>query len=263
MGRIISIANQKGGSGKTSLCVNLGAALALTKKKVLILDIDPQRHATFCLGIKDEGISVSVYDVISESDQSVYDAVIETPIPNLHLLPGDQRLVRLEIFLIDLDKREFSLKTNMGKIHNDYDFVLIDCPPSLGLLFINALTYSKEVFIPINASDFLSLEGLSRLLETIQSVRSKTNRALELTGIILNNYDTRTKLSKELSNIIGQQENLRGRIFNTFIHRTVKIAESASFGLPIIKYYPRSKASLDYQNLTKEVLKHGKDKGNR
>jgi len=250
--RIIAITNQKGGSGKTTTAVNLGACLAGLGEKVLLVDIDPQAHTTTHLGFKPHEIETTIYDVLINS-QPVDKAITKTLVKKLDILPSNVNLSGAEIELVNTVGREKILKDRMKGLNDKYDYILIDCPPSLGILTLNALNAAQELFIPIQA-EFFALEGVTKLLQTVKVVKERLNRKLEISGIILTIFDGRKNICKDVAQKV--EEFFKEKAFKTRIRDNVKLAEAPSYGQPVILYAPRSHGSLDYQKLAKEVLSH-------
>ncbi len=251
--RIIALINQKGGSGKTTTAVNLGASLAKLNKRVLIIDIDPQAHATIHLGVDLQKLENSIYEVLI-SGKSLKEVISKTEMDNLELVPSHINLSGAEIELVNMIGRETILKDNINKLKAKYDYILIDCPPSLGLLTLNALTTANEVMIPIQ-TEYLALEGMSKLVSTIEIVRKRLNKNLEITGIIPTMYDSRTNLSQEvLDNISGY---FKKKVFKTVIRQNIRLAEAPSYGKPIVLYSARAHGNEDYMKLAKEVIRRG------
>ena len=255
MTRRIVVANQKGGTGKSSVVVNLGACLGLRGKHVLIIDLDSQRHATFWLGIKDSEVEKSIYDVLTDKNTLVSTIIQKTGVDNLDLAPASPDVAHAELMLAGMKRREYALLDKVRDTETRYDFIFIDCPPSLGLLSVNAMAYAHEVFIPLDASDFLSLEGLSRLLATIQRIQENINDTLKVTGIVLNKFDPRLKLCREIQETVKEHPEIGGQLFKTVIRRNITIAESVSFGLPVMLYDEGAHGAEDYQKLADEVIK--------
>jgi chromosome partitioning protein len=250
--RVITITNQKGGSGKTTTAVNLGAALAQMKKKVLLVDVDPQAHATIHVGLKPHELVHTLYDVLMNSwpaDQTL----LKTQVEGLDILPSHIDLSGAEIELASAVGRESVLKESLRDLKG-YDFVLMDCPPSLGLLTLNALNAGKEVFITIQA-EFFALEGMSKLLKTIELVKQRLNKELEITGVILTLFDGRKNICNDVAKRV--EEHFKGKVFKTRIRDNVKLAEAPSYGQPVTMYAPESYGSQDYKRLAKEVISHG------
>lgn len=250
--RIIAITNQKGGSGKTTTTVNLGTCLAGLGKKILLVDIDPQAHTTTHLGFKPHEIEITIYDVLINS-QPVDKTITKTLVKKLDILPSNVNLSGAEIELVNIVGRENILKDRIKGLNGKYDYILIDCPPSLGILTLNALNTAQELFIPIQA-EFFALEGMTKLLQTIKVVKERLNRELEISGIILTMFDGRKNICRDVTQKV--EEFFKEKVFKTRIRDNVKLAEAPSYGQPVILYAPRSYGSLDYHELAKEVLSH-------
>ncbi|MBP9115722.1 MAG: ParA family protein [Acidimicrobiia bacterium] len=250
--RVISIANQKGGVGKTTTSVNLGAALAEAGNRVLVIDLDPQGNATTGLGIQHRDLEGSVYDVII-NDKSLEDCTEPTAVRNLFVVPATIDLAGAEIELVPAFSREMKLKKAIKEILEDYDYVLIDCPPSLGLLTVNALAASDDVIVPIQC-EYYALEGLGQLLRNVGLVKGNLNEKLEMRGIVLTMFDARTKLSEQVASEV--REHFGTKVYSTVIPRTVRLSEAPSFGQPIITFDPTSRGAIAYRELAKEVA-HG------
>lgn len=256
MGKIIAFSNQKGGVGKTTTCVNMSACLAGLGKKVLLLDLDPQGNATSSLGIeKDENLK-SIYNVIT-NDSNIEDVVRRTKYKGLDIIPSDINLAGAEIDLVQMDNREKILRNSLMMIKNSYDYITIDCPPSLGLLTINALTSADSVIIPI-LCEFLSLEGLTQLMNTVWLVKQHLNSNLEIEGVVLTMKSARSNLVNEVSAEI--RKFFDKKVFNTAIPRNVRVAEAPSYGESVIDYDPKCKGSIAYMELTKEFLSRNSNK---
>jgi chromosome partitioning protein len=250
--RVISIANQKGGVGKTTTAVNLGAALAEIGYRVLVVDLDPQGNATTGLGISHRNVEGSIYDVIM-NDTPVDDCVEPTSVKNLFVCPATIDLAGAEIELVPAFSRELKLKRALQGARDDYDFTLIDCPPSLGLLTVNGLAASDDVIVPIQC-EYYALEGLGQLLRNVALVKSNLNPELEVRGIVLTMYDARTRLAVQVEQEV--REHFGPKVYRTVVPRTVRISEAPSFGEPIIVFDPSSRGAIAYRELAKEVS-HG------
>ncbi|MCF1192112.1 AAA family ATPase [Mangrovimonas sp. AS39] len=250
MGKIIAIANQKGGVGKTTTSVNLAASLGVLEKKVLLIDADPQANATSGLGIDVESVEIGTYQLLEHTNH-VKEAIINTDTPNLDVVPAHIDLVAIEIELIDKDEREYMLKKALADIKNDYDFILIDCAPSLGLLTLNALTAADSVIIPIQC-EYFALEGLGKLLNTIKSVQKIHNQKLDIEGLLLTMYDARLRLSNQVVEEV--QKHFNDMVFQTIIQRNVRLSEAPSYGESIINYDAASKGASNYLSLAKEII---------
>ena len=250
MGDTIACANQKGGVGKTTTVVNLGAYLALAGRRVLVVDLDPQGNATSGLGLDRGDVRHSVYDVIAER-MAADEVVIHTRVPRLDLIPASLPLAGAEVELATMPERERRLSRGLGTVARDYDHVLIDCPPSLGLLTVNALAVARAVLIPLQC-EYYALEGLSQLIATINLVRDELNPDLAIHGVVLTMFDGRTNLSAEVRD--EAQRHLGGAVFRTVIPRSVRLSEAPSYGLPIALYRAESKGAVAYRALAEEYL---------
>jgi len=251
MGKIIAIANQKGGVGKTTTSVNLAASLGVLEKKVLLIDADPQANATSGLGVDVETVEIGSYQVIEHSD-SAENCIIKTSAPNVDIIPAHIDLVAIEIELVDKDEREYMLRKAIEHLRKAYDFILIDCAPSLGLLTLNALTAADSVIIPIQC-EYFALEGLGKLLNTIKSVQKLHNKALDIEGMLLTMYDSRLRLSNQVVEEV--QKHFSNMVFETIIQRNVRLGEAPSFGESIINYDVASKGATNYLSLAQEIIK--------
>ena len=254
MGKIISIANQKGGVGKTTTSINLAASLAALEYKTLLVDADPQANSTSGLGINVEKINKSIYDCMIEEKISNKN-IIKTELKYLHLLPSDIDLVGAEIEMVELKNRDTRMKNCLDSIKNKYDFIIIDCSPSLGIVTINSLVASDSVIIPVQC-EYFALEGLGKLLKTIKLIQSKLNYNLSIEGILLSMYDVRLRLSNQVVEEV--QMYFKSLVFNTIIPRNVRLSEAPSYGVPAISYDADCKGSLSYMNLAKELIKKNK-----
>jgi chromosome partitioning protein len=250
MGKIIAIANQKGGVGKTTTSINLAASLGVLEKKVLLIDADPQANATSGLGINVDSVELGTYQLLEHSN-SAKEAIIRTDTPNLDIIPSHIDLVAIEIELVDKDEREYMLKKALVEVKNDYDYIIIDCAPSLGLLTLNALTAADAVIIPIQC-EYFALEGLGKLLNTIKSVQKIHNPELDIEGLLLTMYDSRLRLSNQVVEEV--QKHFNNMVFQTIIQRNVRLSEAPSYGENIIKYDASSKGATNYLSLAKEII---------
>lgn len=250
MGRIIAIANQKGGVGKTTTAINLSASLAEKGRKVLAIDMDPQGNMSSGLGLDKNTIEGTIYDmIIGQAD--VEEVIHKDTIENLDILPSNVDLSAVEIEMIDVENKEFVVKNAIQKIRDDYDYVIIDCPPSLSLLTVNAMTTADSVLVPIQC-EYYALEGLSQLIHTVELVKDRLNPILEIEGVVFTMYDARTNLSLQV--VENVKDNLEQNIYKTIIPRNIRLAEAPSFGTPINKYDPRSAGAESYMRLAEEVI---------
>ncbi|MEY2739187.1 MAG: Chromosome partitioning protein ParA [Bacteroidota bacterium] len=251
MGKIIAIANQKGGVGKTTTSVNLAASLGVLEKKVLLIDADPQANASSGLGIDVEGVEIGSYQVLEHS-ATPEEAIVACSAPNVSVIPAHIDLVAIEIELVDKENREYMLKQALESIKDQYDYIIIDCAPSLGLLTLNALTAADSVVIPIQC-EYFALEGLGKLLNTIKSVQKIHNPSLDIEGLLLTMYNSHLRLSNQVVEEV--QKHFNNMVFDTIIHRNVKLSEAPSFGESIINYDATSKGASNYLNLAEEIIK--------
>lgn len=251
--RVIAVINQKGGVGKSTTVINLSACLGENKKKVLVVDFDPQGNSTSGYGIEKEELEHDVYDVILH-DYPIEDAIMETCQENVFIVPATIQLATAEIELVTAMARESVLKDAVEKVKDEFDYVFIDCPPSLGLLTINALIAANSLIIPIQC-EYYALEGVAKLLESMQMVKRRMNPELEIFGVLMTMFDSRTTLSKQVVDEV--QEYFGKKMFKTIIPRNVKVSEAPSHGLPVVKYARVSKGSLAYMKLAKEVVARG------
>ena len=251
MGKVIAIANQKGGVGKTTTAINLAASLAVLEKKVLIIDADPQANTTSGLNFSpDNDEKRTIYEVLI-GDLDIRDALIQTEIPDLQMIPSHINLVGAEIEMIEEENRESFLKERLAPIKDDYDYIIIDCSPSLGLITINALTAADSVMIPVQP-EFFALEGLGKLLQTIRLVQHEINPGLTIEGFVVTMFDGRTKIHAQVVNEL--REHFKEMVFKTIIQRSIRLSEAPSHGKPIILYDVVSNGTSNYMNLAKEVL---------
>jgi len=252
MGKVIAIANQKGGVGKTTTAVNLSACLAVAEKSVLLIDIDPQANSTSGLGFDPKKIKNSIYHVIIKNS-NINDVIINTELQYLDLLPSNMDLVGAEVELVNAISREHILRNTIKEIKKDYEYIFIDCPPSLGLLTLNAMTAAGSALIPIQC-EYYALEGLSQLLNTIRLVQKHLNSELEIEGVLLTMYDGRLNLSRQVAEDV--KKFFENKVYDTVINRNVRISESPSFGKPIILYDAVSTGAENYMNLAEEIIKN-------
>ena len=250
MGKVISVSNQKGGVGKTTTSLSLAASLGVLEKKVLLIDADPQGNATSGIGINSDDFNKSSYDVLLNQCE-INDSIIKTKSPNLDIIPANIDLVAVEIELVDTNKREHMLTKMIDKIKKDYDFIIIDCPPSLGLITMNALTASNSVIIPIQC-EYYALEGLGKLLNTIKGIQKVHNDNLEIEGILLTMFDSRLRLSNQVKDDV--KKHFGDVVFSTIIPRNVSLGEAPSHGESIIVYNSTSKGSKSYIKFAQEVI---------
>ncbi|MEO9967032.1 MAG: AAA family ATPase [Reichenbachiella sp.] len=250
MGKIISIANQKGGVGKTTTSINLAASLAALEYKTLLVDADPQANSTSGIGEDPKQIKAGIYECMVDAIDP-YECIIKSDIDYLDLLPSHIDLVGAEVELVSYDEREMKMRTALEAIREDYDFIIIDCSPSLGLITVNALTASDSVIIPVQC-EYFALEGLGKLLNTIKIIQSRLNPDLEIEGILLTMYDMRLRLSNQVVEEVTTH--FKSMVFDTLIPRNIKLSESPSFGLPAISHDAESKGAISYLNLANEIV---------
>ncbi len=250
MGKIIAIANQKGGVGKTTTSVNLAASLGVLEKRVLLIDADPQANATSGLGIDVDTVQIGTYQLL-EHTNTAEEAIISTSSPNLDIIPAHIDLVAIEIELVDKENREYMMQKAIGHLRDQYDYILIDCAPSLGLLTLNALTASDSVIIPIQC-EYFALEGLGKLLNTIKSIQKIHNADLDIEGLLLTMYDSRLRLSNQVVEEV--QKHFSEMVFETIIQRNVRLSEAPSYGESIINYDAASKGATNYLSLAQELI---------
>lgn len=256
MGKVIAIANQKGGVGKTTTSINLSASLAEKGKKVLVIDTDPQGNTTSGFGIDKNDLDTTIYDLML-GESSIEDCILKAVLKNVDVLPSNVNLAATEIELIGVDKKEYILKNEVDWIKEKYDFIIIDCPPSLNALTINALTTADSVLVPIQC-EYYALEGLSQLIHTVNLVKERLNPELDMEGVVFTMYDSRTNLSMQVvENVKGH---LNQTVYETMIPRNIRLAEAPSYGMPIHIYDPKSAGAEAYMKLADEVINHNKVK---
>ena len=251
MGKIIAIANQKGGVGKTTTSINLSACIAAKGKKVLVIDIDPQGNTTSGYGIEKNELENTIYELIL-GDCSIEDCILKEVFPNISILPSNVNLAAAEIELIGVEKKEYILKNEVDWVKDRYDFIIIDCPPSLSLLTVNAMTTADSVLVPIQC-EYYALEGLSQLIHTVNLVKERLNPDLDMDGVVFTMYDSRTNLSAQV--VENVKSHLNQNVYETLIPRNIRLAEAPSYGKPINMYDPKSAGAESYMSLAEEVIK--------
>lgn len=256
MGRIIAIANQKGGVGKTTTTINLSSSLAEKNKKVLVVDMDPQGNATSGLGIEKNELDKTLYELLRD-ECTIYECIMKSVVDNLFVIPSNRQLAGIELEMIGHENMQYILKNKLQEIEKEYDFILIDCPPALGTLTVNAMTATQSVIVPIQC-EFYALDGLSQLIYTLELVKDSLNPDLCIDGILFTMYDGRTNLSVQV--VENVREHLDQPIYKTVIPRNVRLAEAPSHGLPITLYAPKSIGAEKYRELAEEVMKKKKGK---
>ena len=255
MGKIIAIANQKGGVGKTTTAINLSTLLAKRGKKVLLIDADPQGNATSGVGM-DKNVALSVYDLIINDEINPADTIQKTEIKNLSICPSNINLAGAEVELVSMMSREYRMKEKLDIVKENYDYIIIDCPPSLGLITLNSFTAADSVLIPVQC-EYYALEGLGQLLNTVKLVQKHLNKNLEIEGALLTMYDARTNLSNQVVKEVSRY--FENKVYKTVIPRNVKLSEAPSYGMPISVYDPRSKGAKSYDKFVKELLKNNEN----
>ena len=250
MGKVIALANQKGGVGKTTTAINLAASLAVLEKKVLIIDADPQANATSGIGLDTRNIEKSIYECLIEG-LDAKEAITKSEIEGMDIIPSHIDLVGAEIEMLNMEQREHKLKNVIAPVKNDYDYLLIDCSPSLGLITVNALTAADSVMIPVQC-EYFALEGLGKLLNTIKIIQGRLNPELEIEGFVLTMYDARLRLSNQVVDEV--RKHFQQMVFETIVQRNIKLSEAPSFGKPVVLYDAESKGSINHLNLARELI---------
>jgi len=254
MGKTIAIANQKGGVGKTTTAINLAASLALKGKKVLVIDTDPQGNTSSGFGIDKNDIENTIYELIL-GECSIRDCIVKNVVENVSVVPSNVNLAAAEIELIGVDRKEYILKNEVDYIKDAYDFIIIDCPPSLNMLTINSMTTADSVLVPIQC-EYYALEGLSQLIHTVNLVKERLNPGLAMEGVVFTMYDSRTNLSNQV--VENVKQNLNQKVYDTLIPRNIRLAEAPSYGMPITLYDPKSTGAEAYMSLAEEVIANQK-----
>ncbi len=255
MGKIIALANQKGGVGKTTTAINLAASLAVLEKKVLIVDADPQANSTSGIGFDVQEVERSIYECLIEGLEA-REAIIKSEIDGMDIIPSHIDLVGAEIEMLNMEEREFMLKKVLAPIKDNYDYILIDCSPSLGLITVNALSAADSVLIPVQC-EYFALEGLGKLLNTIKIIQGRLNTELQIEGFVLTMYDSRLRLSNQVVDEV--RKHFQQMVFDTIVQRNVKVSEAPSFGKPVVLYDAESKGSVNYLNLARELISRNEE----
>ena len=250
MSKVIAVVNQKGGVGKSTTAINLSACLAEKEKKVLVVDMDPQGNTTSGFGVDKDDLETTLYNILVEESETE-GVILRNILPNMDLIPSNADLAGAEIELVGVDGREYLLKAYIDKIKNQYDYILLDCPPSLSLLTINAMTAADSVLVPIQC-EYYALEGLSQLIHTIDLVKERLNSNISIEGVVFTMYDARTNLSMQV--VENVKNNLQQNIYHTVIPRNVRLAEAPSYGQPITEYEPKSAGAESYRRLAEEII---------
>jgi chromosome partitioning protein len=253
MGKIVCLANQKGGVGKTTTAINLAASFAALEYKTLLVDTDPQANATSGVGLDPRSVQHSIYTCMIGEVEDARELIMETEFPNLDLIPSSENLIGAEIELVDAERREYLMREALQPLRSSYDFIILDCSPSLGLITVNALTASDSVIVPVQC-EYFALEGLAKLLNTIRIVQSGLNKQLEIEGILLTMYDRRLNLSNLV--IEDVQKHFQDLVFETVVHRNTRLSEAPSFGKPVLAFDAKSNGAVNYLNLAKEILEN-------